>query len=88
MKIELHPSFKKFYQKRIRPSPKLITKTEERIILFSKDPFNPVLQNHKLEGKKAHLRAFSITGDIRIVYYPVRKNECLFLDIGTHNQVY
>ena len=36
-----------------------------------------------LEGK----RAFSITGEIRVIY--VELEGCIvFLDIGTHNQVY
>lgn len=88
MKIELHPSFEKFYNKRIARNPKLAAKTSERIALFVKDPYHPLLLNHVLEGKKAHLRAFSVAGDIRIVYFLIGKDHALFLDIGTHNQVY
>ncbi len=37
---------------------------------------------------KIELRAFSVTGDIRIVYFEINDESVLFLDIGTHNQVY
>lgn len=88
MIIELHSSFKKSYRKRIAPHAHLVVKTEERIALFTQNPAHPLLQDHALRGKKLHLRTFSITGDIRIVYLPVLKHSVLLLDIGTHNQVY
>ena len=88
MIIELHSSFKKSYRKRIAPYSHLVAKTEERIVLFTQNPAHPLLQEHALRGKKLHLRAFSIAGDIRIVYLPIEKDCVLFLDIGTHNQVY
>jgi len=88
MIIELHPRFKKHYKKRIAHNIKLIKQTRERITLFKNNPHYPLLKNHSLLGKRTHLRAFSITGDIRTVYFPISKNRVLFLDIGTHNQVY
>lgn len=88
MTIEYHPSFKKSFKKRILFYPKLVTRTHERIALFRKDSKSPLLKDHQLTGKKAHLRAFWVTGDIRIVYLPVSVDQVMFLDIGTHNQVY
>ncbi|MFH1392555.1 MAG: type II toxin-antitoxin system mRNA interferase toxin, RelE/StbE family [bacterium] len=88
MIIELHPRFKKYYKKRIVHNAKLVKQTKKRIALFQSNPHCPLLKNHSLSGKKTDLRAFSITGNIRIVYFPVSKNHVLFLDIGTHNQVY
>ena len=88
MKINLHPHFKKAYKSRIGPNKKLVKQTEERIALFKDNPGNPLLKDHGLTGAKRELRTFSITGDIRLVYLPISKEEVVFLDIGSHNQIY
>ena len=88
MKIELHPRFKRSYKNRITNNPLLVLKTKERLKLFQKDPNSPVLKDHQLKGKKRDYRAFSVTGDIRIVYISISKGYIVLLDIGTHNQVY
>lgn len=88
MIIELHPSFEKSYRKRIASLPKLVAKTKERVALFADNPLHPLLRDHALVGKQLRLRAFSIMGDLRIVYLPIANDRVLFLDIGTHNQVY
>ena len=88
MKIELHPDFKKSYKKRISNNPKLVLKTAQKINLFQEDSDQPILRDHQLKGSKNNLRAFSITGDIRIVYMKISEEHIVLLDIGTHNQVY
>lgn len=88
MKTELHPQFIKSYKKRVAKNIKLVKKVSERLKLFKEDPTNPLLKDHVLSGKKSHLRAFWITGDIRIVYLPVSDTEVVFIDIRSHNQVY
>ena len=88
MEIKLHSTFKKLYKSRIAPNKKLVQQTGVRISLFQSNRKNPSLKDHKLTGAKKELRAFSISGDIRIVYRPISDNEVIFLDIGSHNQVY
>lgn len=88
MNINFHPKFYKAYKSRIVRNKKLLQKAEYRIQIFKKDSNNPILKDHQLTGDQKDNRAFWITGDIRIIYYPISKNEVLFLDIGTHNQVY
>lgn len=88
MKIKLYRGFKKAYKIRIASNRKLTQQTEQKIILFKSDPRDPILKDHGLSGAKRPLRAFSVTGDIRIVYLPVSADEVIFLDIGSHNQVY
>ncbi len=88
MIIELHPQFEKAYKKRVAINAKLVKKTTERLALFQSDRAHPLLKDHALTGDKSHLRAFWITGDVRIVYQPVADDHVLFLDIGSHNQVY
>lgn len=56
---------------------------------FERDPFDPILKNHALTGKFLGQRAFSVTGDIRIVFEEYNNYILvLVLDVGTHNQVY
>jgi len=88
MKIYLDPTYIKHYQKRIAFKTNLRTKTTERIKLFQHDSNHPLLKDHLLIGSHFGHRAFWITGNIRIVYERVGNNEVLFLDIGTHPQVY
>jgi addiction module RelE/StbE family toxin len=88
IKIELDEDFKKAYSKRIARNVKLVKKTKERITLFVENQKHPLLKDHALVGKKQGLRAFSITGDVRLIYFKVNEEKVLFLDIGSHAQVY
>ena len=87
MKILYHKNFLKNYRKRIDPNKKLGSKFQNRFDKFLKDPKSPVLKDHQLIGKKKEYRAFSVTGDTRVVYKKF-DNTILLCDIGSHNQVY
>ena len=88
MKIYLDSTYIKHHQKRILPNTNLSRKTTERIKLFKEDSRHSLLKDHALAGSRFGHRGFWITGDIRIIYERVSENEVLFLDIGSHNQVY
>lgn len=88
MNIDFHVSYKKAYKKRISSQINLVSKTKERIDLFRNNPQNLILKDHALKGTQKTKRAFSVTGDIRVVYTKLDEDTVLFLDIGTHNQVY
>lgn len=88
MTIKYHVKFEKAYKKRIASNLKLKLIVRDKIKLFTLNPKHPLLRNHRLKGDKKDKRAFHITGDIRIVYKQITDNLVLFLDIGTHNQVY
>lgn len=87
MKIEATHSFLKIFKRRFSNQPKIKEKFFERTRMFAENPQNLLLKDHPLKGKKIGLRAFSVTGDIRVVYY-IFNDTAYFLDIGTHNQVY
>ena len=87
MRIVHRKQFLKHFNKRIKPYPNLYSRFKERVKLFLDSPTNPVLQDHQLKGAKTEFRAFSITGDIRIIYSK-GEDYIYFIDIGTHNQVY
>lgn len=77
----------KIFKKRLAHKININRKFDDRVRLFEENPQNPLLLDHPLTGKLKNHRAFSITGDIRVVYY-IHKNTAYFIDIGTHNQVY
>ena len=86
MQIKYHKNFTKSFKKL---TPLLKDKTKKVIIKFTKNPRDKTLKNHKLTGKLNNKRAISVTGDIRIIFEQ-HNNYILviFLDIGSHNQVY
>ncbi len=88
MTIEFHPNFRKAYKKRIARNKKLKDKTEERIELFRQNPRSPILDDHPLSGSKKGMRSISVTGDIRIIYRKISDNDAIFLNIGSHSQIY
>lgn len=88
MKIYLDSTYIKHYKKRISPNRNLNNKAIERIKLFQVDPRHSLLKDHSLTGSHSGHRGFWITGNIRVIYERVGDDEVLFLDIGTHNQVY
>ena len=88
MIIKYLPTFVKHYKKRIAPYYSLKKKFAERVKLFAENKDNPILRNHPLSGDLQNYYAFSITGDIRVVYKYEAKETALFYDIGSHNQLY
>lgn len=88
MQILLSKDFIKYYRKRIPSGSDLEQRYKDRVAIFVKDRKASVLKNHKLTGKLKGKNAFSITGDIRVVYIEESKNLIVFVDIGSHNQVY
>jgi addiction module RelE/StbE family toxin len=86
-------SFKRAFKKLIRRQPQLQEPIEECLALLAADPFNPLLQTHKLKGKLAGSWACSVGYDSRIVFNFVEnlesgEEEILLIDIGTHDEVY
>jgi len=87
MILRRHKQFSKNYKKRILSHSRLDKRFEERLELFLRDRLNPILKDHKLSGSMEGLRAFSVSGDIRVVYRIAGEVIELY-DIGSHNQVY
>lgn len=85
--VEYHKEFIKSFKRRFRNNVKVRQQYERRLKLFLSNPQSPILRDHALVGDKLKLRAFSVTGDIRVVYKEYNER-VVFLDIGTHNQVY
>ncbi len=61
---------------------------EKRIALFIENPRSSILRTHFLKGNLVGFRAFSVTGDYRVIYKLIGHDSVKLVDIGTHNQVY
>jgi addiction module RelE/StbE family toxin len=86
-RVEPSRSFIKSFAKRIAKDEKLRKQYETRIGLFIAGHRSSPLNDHALAGGLQGRRAFSVTGDIRIIYIELN-DRIILLDIGSHNQVY
>lgn len=85
LKALYHKDFKKDYKKLPR---NMRERFAERFLMFLKNPAEPSLRDHPLVGELSGKRAFSVSGDIRVVYLFLDDKTVFLLRIGTHNQVY
>lgn len=85
----MHVFFHKHFDKRFSKLPyKVQLKAMERIQLFRTDPLARVLNNHALGGKYSSSRSIDVTGNYRALYESLGDDGALFVDIGTHSQLY
>ena len=84
MLIDFHKDFTKDFKK---ISPKIKKKFQERLVLFEKDEFDPVLNNHALKGKWLGYRSINVTGDMRAIFKR-DANSALFVTIDSHSNLY
>jgi addiction module RelE/StbE family toxin len=85
MDIIFHRNFKKQYKKLRLSDRKMFA---ERLDLFKRNPFNPILNNHQLYGKYKDYMSINIRGNLRALYEPVGKNIAHFMYIDTHPNLY
>lgn len=88
LKIELRESYLTDLEDLLNDSPDLRERIELAVKLFRKNPDDTRLVNHALKRRMVGKWAFSVTGDIRVVYLPLGKNEVRFIAIGGHSKVY
>ena len=85
MIVDFHKKFKKQLSKMPK---KYQEQFSAKLDIFYENPFDIVLNNHKLNGQIKNLRSINITGDIRVVYEQTDENIALFLKIGSHSELY
>lgn len=89
MEVSFSKSFKKEFRKKIKS-----TSSEKefwtKLEIFIADPFHQLLKTHKLSGKLKGLWSFSVEYDIRVIFYFTKDKpkKAVFVDIGTHHEVY
>lgn len=88
MKVVYDPTF---FKKLKKVDVRIRKHVEERILLFSKDPNNPQLNNHALRKKYQGYRNINITSDWRAIYREAQIGEdvvAYFVALGIHNELY
>ena len=85
--IEYTNQFKKRLRQRYGHQPKVLKKLDLHLVLFRRGVRAAPINDHPLTGKLKGLHAFSVGGDVRVVYQET-EDYYLLLDIGSHNQVY
>ncbi len=85
MKIRYHRRFIKGFQK--LPA-KIQEKCFERLELFQRQPFHPLLNNHSVESAYPNWRSINITGDYRALFEVQQESVVVFMLVGTHSELY
>ncbi|MFA5954488.1 MAG: type II toxin-antitoxin system mRNA interferase toxin, RelE/StbE family [Patescibacteria group bacterium] len=85
MLVRYHRDFKKQFQKLTL---KQQSQFDERLAIFSNDPFASQLNNHSLRGVYQGCRSINISGDLRVIYVADNEGVALLIAIGTHSQLY
>lgn len=81
--------FTERFRKKFKKLPaKIQAQFERRLNVFIKNSSDPFLKVHPLKGSLMGYRAFSVTGDYRVIYQIMSKESVKLIDIGTHSQVY
>jgi len=89
MEVSFSDSFKIIFIKRFKET-EIETEFWDRLEFFIVDPFDARLKTHKLSGKLKDLWSFSIDYNTRVVFYFTKDKpkRAVFIDIGTHEEVY
>lgn len=85
MQIKLHRNFLKRY---IKLPEKIREKFKEKRNLFIEDRFDPILNNHSVEKRFPDCRSINITGDYRAIFKEEKGDIYIFINIGTHSELY
>ncbi|MDO8521206.1 MAG: hypothetical protein Q7S52_03760 [bacterium] len=83
--VLLHRHFEKRYAKLPKKTKDAF---KERKNLFLENRNNPVLGIHALHGERKEYKSMNVTGDIRAIYKEIAKEVFLFVDIGSHGELY
>lgn len=88
MKIAFSSAFKRAFKKLVRGRRPLEESFWGKVEIFTADPFDQRLKTHKLSGQLKDLWSFSVTYDIRVVFFFTDDQRAVFVDIGDHDAVY
>ncbi len=92
-KLNWDSSFRRAFKRKTRKNPQLQKQIFDVLELLAREPFNPLLRTHKLQGQLKGLWACWVEYDCRIVFAfepdPETGEEMIALiDVGTHDEVY
>ncbi|MCA1623090.1 MAG: type II toxin-antitoxin system mRNA interferase toxin, RelE/StbE family [Acidobacteria bacterium] len=88
MKVAFSSSFKRAFKRRIAGNVEREERFRTKLKSFTNNPFEATLKTHKLSGKLKDYWSFSIEYNLRIIFYFSDKENVVFVDIGSHKEVY
>ncbi len=88
MEVSFSSTFKRAFKRRIKGNTEIETRFWQKLEQFTLDPFDPRLKTHKLSGKLKELWSFSVDYDERVLFYFIDDQKAVFVDIGSHDEVY
>jgi addiction module RelE/StbE family toxin len=66
----------------------LIQVLENKLNLFTENPFHPALKTHRLSGNLKDYWALYVTYEYRLIFKFLSESKVLLIDLGTHDEVY
>jgi mRNA-degrading endonuclease YafQ of YafQ-DinJ toxin-antitoxin module len=88
IQVRESPAFQRSYKKLIKGKPDLQKKFRERLALFIANPYDPLLETHKLKGKMKKFWAFSLNHSLRVAFVFEDSNSVRLENVGPHDDVY
>jgi len=88
MEVSFSSPFKRAFKKRIKGNEDVEERFWQKLERFSGNPYDPSLKTHKLSGKLKEFWSFSVDYDARVLFYFTDDGKAVFVDIGSHDDVY
>lgn len=88
IEIAFNQLFKRAFKRRIAGNVERERRFRSKLEAFAQNPFESSLKTHKLSGKLKDYWSFSVEYDLRIVFYFAEETAVVFIDIGSHREVY
>jgi mRNA-degrading endonuclease YafQ of YafQ-DinJ toxin-antitoxin module len=88
VEVSFSPSFKRAFKRRIKGDTEAEARFWQKSDQFKANPFDPSLKTHKLSGKFKEYWSFSVEYDQRVLFYFNKDENAVFVDIGSHDEVY
>ncbi len=88
IRVAYSSSFKRSYKRKVATGSNREAKFRSKLEVFMNDPFDQALRTHKLSGKLKDYWSFSIEYDLRVIFYFEDAETAVFVDLGTHKEVY
>ena len=85
MRVDRTSQFKKSFKKADR---KIQVATIKRLVLFAHATHHPLLNTHSLTGKWRGYYSINVTGDWRAIFRYSTDETVLFVELGTHSQLF
>lgn len=81
-------TFIRILKKWRKKHPDLIKTFNERILVFTENPYHPLLKTHQLSGSLKGYWTISISYQYRLIFKFLSQSKILLIDLGSHDEVY